>query len=339
VTTQANISAQVVCLLRAWEWSSEDRIMLFLPLHHVHGIINVVSCALASGATCEMLPRFDAQVVWDRICSGEITVLMAVPTIYVRLIAAWEAATPARQAELSRAAAGLRLMVSGSAALPVSTLERWRAITGHTLLERYGMTEIGMALSNPLHGQRVPGSVGVPLPGVEVQLVNEAGELVEAGQPGEIEVRGPSVFAEYWGRPEATREAFREGWFRTGDTAVIENGVYRILGRTSIDILKTGGHKVSALEIEETLRQHPAIIECAVVGVPDAEWGERVAVAIVLAEGGKLDLASLRAWARAFVAAHKLPSQLLLVEALPRNAMGKVVKPQVTALFKDAPRV
>jgi malonyl-CoA/methylmalonyl-CoA synthetase len=223
-------------------------------------------------------------------------------------------------------------MVSGSAALPVSTVERWREISGHTLLERYGMTEIGMALSNSLHGERVPGSVGRPLPGVEVRLVSDSGEPVVAGNAGEIEVRGPGVFQEYWSNPEATREAFRDGWFRTGDTAVLEDGVYRILGRTSIDILKTGGHKVSALEIEETLRQHPAIDECAVVGVPDAEWGERVAAVVVAAEGCTLDLPSLRAWGREFLTAHKLPSQLVLLDALPRNAMGKVTKPALTAL-------
>ena len=224
-------------------------------------------------------------------------------------------------------------MVCGSAALPVSTLERWREITGHTLLERYGMTEIGMALSNPLHGTRVPGSVGSPLPGVEVQLVGEDGIPVLDGGPGEIEVRGPNVFLEYWGKPDATREAFRNGWFRTGDTAVVENGVYRILGRTSIDILKTGGHKVSALEIEETLRQHEAIAECAVVGLPDVEWGERIAAAVVLKEGAALDLASLRAWARESLTAHKLPSRLLVLDSLPRNAMGKVVKPSLAPLF------
>jgi len=229
----------------------------------------------------------------------------------------------------------LRLMVSGSAALPVSTLERWKEISGHTLLERYGMTEIGMALSNPYRGERVPGSVGTPLPGVEVQLVGESGELVAPGTPGEIEVRGPSVFAEYWGKPDATRSAFRDGWFRTGDTAIVENGVYRILGRTNIDILKTGGHKVSALEIEEALREHPAVAECAVVGVPDPEWGERVAAAVVLNDGDALDLPSLRGWARELLAAHKIPSRLLVLDALPRNAMGKVMKPAVAALFQS----
>ena len=336
VTTHANIAAQIASLVEAWDWSANDRIVLCLPLHHVHGIINVVSCALWSGATCEMLPRFDANAVWEHIASGSVTLFMAVPTIYVKLIAAWDAASPEHRAALSQACAGLRLMVSGSAALPVSTLERWKRISGHTLLERYGMTEIGMALSNPLRGERVPGSVGTPLPSVEVQLVGENGEPVAAGTPGEIEVRGPSVFAEYWGKPDATRDAFRDGWFRTGDTAVVENGVYRILGRTNIDILKTGGHKVSALEIEETLRQHPAVVECAVVGVPDPEWGERVAAALVLQEGNALDLPSLRTWAKEYLAAHKLPSRLLLLDALPRNAMGKVMKPAVAAMFRAA---
>ena len=336
VTTHANITAQITSLVEAWEWSAGDRIVLCLPLHHVHGIINVVSCALWSGATCQVLERFDPNAVWDRIAGGSITLFMAVPTIYVKLIAAWDRASPERRAGLSQACARLRLMVSGSAALPVSTLQRWQEISGHTLLERYGMTEIGMALSNPLRGERVPGSVGRPLPSVEVRLVGENGEPVAPGTPGEIEVRGPSVFGEYWGQPDATRAAFRDGWFRTGDTAVVENGVYRILGRTNIDILKTGGHKVSALEIEEALRKHPAIAECAVVGLPDPEWGERVAAAVVLNDGDALDLPSLRTWAKELLAAYKLPSRFLVLDALPRNAMGKVMKPAVAALFQSA---
>lgn len=333
VTTHANITAQITSLIEAWEWSKDDRIALFLPLHHVHGIINVVSCALWAGAQCEMMPRFDANAVWNRIACGQLTLLMAVPTIYVKLIAAWDAGSADRRTELSRGAARLRLMVSGSAALPVSSLERWREITGHTLLERYGMTEIGMALSNPYRGERVPGGVGKPLPGVNVQLVNESGERVVPGAPGEIEVRGATVFHEYWRRAEATREAFRDGWFRTGDTAVVEHEVYRILGRTNIDILKTGGHKVSALEIEEALREHPSISECAVVGVPDVEWGERIGAALVLGDGCQLDLETLRAWAKQRMATHKVPSLLLLLDSLPRNAMGKVTKPAVKALF------
>ncbi len=336
VTTHANITAQIVSLVEAWEWNASDRTVLCLPLHHVHGIVNVVGCALWSGACCHMLPRFDAGAIWELIARDCLTAFMAVPTIYVRLIAAWEAAEPARREALSRSCARLRLMVCGSAALPVSTLKRWEEISGHSLLERYGMTEIGMALSNPLHGARIPGSVGTPLPGVSIQLAGEDGEPVDAGTAGEIRVRGPGVFAEYWRKPEATRDAFREGWFLTGDTAVLENGAYRILGRTNIDILKTGGHKISALEIEETLRAHPAIAECAVVGVPDPEWGQRVAVALVLKEGSTLDITGLRNWTREFLSSNKLPTRLLLLDALPRNAMGKIVKPAVSAMFEDA---
>ena len=334
VTTHANVAAQIKSLVEAWEWSGNDRILLCLPLHHVHGIINVVGCALWSGAACDMLPCFEANAVWDRIAGGELTLFMAVPTVYTKLIAAWDAASPERREELSQACRRLRLMVSGSAALPVSTLARWKEISGHTLLERYGMTEIGMALSNPLRGERVPGSVGTPLPGVELRLVEEHGNPVGPGIPGGIEVRGPAVFTEYWARPDATRDAFRDGWFITGDTAVVENGIYRILGRTNIDMLKTGGHKVSALEIEEVVRRHPAIAECGVVGIPDTEWGERVAAAVVLKDGDVLDLQSLRTWARELLAPHKLPSRLLLVDALPRNAMGKVMKPALATLFK-----
>jgi len=337
VTTHENMTAQITTLVLAWGWTADDRILLFLPLHHVHGIVNVVSCALWSGAVCEMLPRFDADIVWERIASGDLTVFMAVPTIYVKLISTWEAASPEHRAVLSQACSRLRLMVSGSAALPVSTLNRWKEISGHTLLERYGMTEIGMALSNPLEGERVAGSVGTPLPGVEVRLVDEHGKAVAGGTPGEIEVRGPGVFAEYWGKPQATQEAFRDGWFRTGDVALIENGRYRILGRMNIDVLKTGGHKVSALEVEEQLREHPDVAECAVVGVPDPEWGERVAAAVVLRDGASLDLERLRIWSKERLASHKIPTRLMIINALPRNAMGKVTKPAIADLFKRQP--
>ena len=333
VTTHENIAAQITALIEAWEWCSDDRILLCLPLHHIHGIVNVVGCALWSGAVCETIPRFAVDAVWERIASGSLTLFMAVPTIYVRLISAWEAASPELRTQWTGAASRMRLMVSGSAALPISTLQRWKEVAGHTLLERYGMTEIGMALSNPYRGERVPGSVGKPLPGVEVRLVSESGEKVAPGTAGEIEVRGPNVFQEYWENPAATREAFRDGWFRTGDTAIVENDVYRILGRNSIDIIKSGGHKISALEIEEVLRAHPAIAECAIVGVPDSEWGERVAAAIILRAEGTLDLETLRAWCKPRMSAHKVPSRLLTLKALPRNAMGKVIKTSVTDLF------
>jgi malonyl-CoA/methylmalonyl-CoA synthetase len=335
VTSHANIGAQIASLVEAWEWTPSDRLLLALPLHHVHGIINGLGSSLAVYATCEILPVFDAATVWSRLASGEITVFTAVPTMYHRLIAVWDAAPDEVRRAWSDGSRRARLMMSGSAALPVQTLARWRDITGHTLLERYGMTEIGMALSNPLHGERRPGVVGAPLPGVDVRLVDDAGRSVAEGTAGEIEVRGPTVFAEYWQRPDETRAAFRDGWFRTGDMAVVEGGAYRLLGRTAVDIIKTGGYKVSALEIEEVLRTHPAIAECAVVGLADPEWGERVAAAVELAAGA-LSLAELQQWAKAHLAPYKVPRALHIVTALPRNAMGKVVKPEVVALFPSA---
>ena len=336
VWTHGALAAQVEALSQAWGWSAADRILSVLPLHHVHGVINVLLTALWNGACCELAPRFDAEATWARLCSGELSVFMAVPTIYVRLIAAWQAATPERRRAMSAAARRLRLMVSGSAALPVDVLERWRQISGHTLLERYGMTEIGMALSNPLHGPRMPGAVGQPLPGVAVRLVDESGRPVHEGAPGELEVRGPGLFSGYWDDPAATREAFRDGWFRTGDVALRDEGTYRILGRQSVDIIKTGGYKVSALEIEDALLANPDVDECAVVGVPDPEWGERVTAAIVQRPGAGLTVEALRGWAGERLAPYKVPSRVHFVDELPRNALGKVVKPELRGRLERA---
>jgi malonyl-CoA/methylmalonyl-CoA synthetase len=335
VSTHETIGAQISSLVEAWGWTPADRLLLTLPLHHVHGIINGLGSALAVRATVEMPRAFDAEHVWERLASGEITVFTAVPTIYSRLIASWDAAPPPVRQARSEGVRRLRLMMSGSAALPVSMLERWREISGHTLLERYGMTEIGMALANPLNGERRPGFVGTPLPGVDVRLVDEGGGPAGADQAGELEVRGPSVFSEYWQRPDETRAAFRDGWFRTGDMAVLEHGSFRLLGRTNVDIIKTGGFKVSALEIEETLRTHPEIAECAVVGVADEEWGERVSAAVELKDESALTLEQLQRWAKERLAPYKVPRALAAVPALPRNAMGKVLKPEVAALFKS----
>jgi malonyl-CoA/methylmalonyl-CoA synthetase len=195
------------------------------------------------------------------------------------------------------------------------------------------MTEIGMGLSNPLHGQRVPGSVGVPLPGVEARLSDDAGTPVPPGTPGEIEIRGETVFLEYWRRPEDTRKAFRNGWFLTGDIAVEDNGVFRILGRSSVDIIKTGGYKVSALEIEETLRTHPDIKECAVVGAPDRVWGERVCAALVMRGNAVLDVDAFKQWSKKRLAPYKVPKKVIVLPELPKNAMGKVSKPALKELM------
>ena len=335
VTTHGNVAAQIASLVNAWEWTASDRTLLVLPLHHVHGIINVVGCALAAGATIEILDRFDVMETWSRLASGTISVFTAVPTIYQRLIRAWDAAAPADRTRMSAGCKAARLMMSGSAALPVSVLERWRTITGHTLLERYGMTEIGMALANPLHGMRRPGTVGTTLPDVEARIIDETGRELSQGTPGELEIRGPGVFLEYWKRPEETERAFRGGWFRTGDIAVIDEGYFRLLGRSSVDIIKTGGFKISALEIEEVVREHPSVLDCAVVGTADVEWGERVCIAIETRPGASLTFPELETWTKNRLAPYKVPKELCCVPALPRNAMGKVVKPEVIKLFTD----
>lgn len=332
LTTHANIQSQISTLVQAWEWTERDHTLCLLPLHHVHGIINVVSCALWSGATVQFLHPFDAARVFQVFLEGKINVFMAVPTIYFKLISYFESLDDGQKKSLSDCLPKFRLMVSGSAALPVSVMEKWQAISGHYLLERYGMTEIGMAISNPLHGQRKAGYIGMPLPGVHVRICDEDDNEI-SNQPGEIQIKGPSVFKEYWGKPEATEKSFTaDGWFKTGDIAVVEDGYFRILGRDSIDIIKSGGYKISALEIEEILRTHPEVKDCAVVGVPDEEWGELVAAAVIADPG--LDVKALNVWMREKMPAYKTPRQYRILSELPRNAMGKVTKNELKNLFQ-----
>lgn len=337
VLSHGNLQAQTRCLEQAWAWTADDHILEILPLHHVHGIVNVTLSAAWAGASCRFLPAFDAERVWRLLEDDAPTLLMAVPTIYRRLIEVFDAAPLERQARWSAAARRLRLMVSGSAALPQATFERWREISGHALLERYGMSEIGMALGNPLDGERRPATVGQPLPAVELRVVDDAGALVAEGQPGELEIRGPAVFAFYWRRPEATSGAFRDGFFRSGDVAVVEDGYYRLLGRSSVDILKTGGEKVSALEIEDVLRLHPEVRDVAVIGIADPDWGQRVVAVLEGRDGAPVDCAALRLWAKDRLAAYKVPRQWLVVDQLPRNAMGKVQKKDVAVLVEGPP--
>ena len=333
VTTHANITAQVTTLINAWGWSASDATLCVLPLHHVHGIINVVSCSLYAGATCYFTESFSAEEVFQWLTSDKLTVFMAVPTIYYKLVSYWETLSDEAKSLAYQKMLAFRLMVCGSAALPVTVMEKWQTISGQVLLERYGMTEIGMAISNPYVGERRAGYVGVPLPGVEVKLVDEKGTRVADGEPGEIIIRGPNVFLEYWQNPQATAESFTEaGWFSTGDVAVVENGYYRIMGRMSMDIIKSGGYKISALEIEEVLRTHPAVDDCAVIGMPDEEWGELIVAALVLKET-PFDTHTLQPWLREKMAAYKTPRKYLVLPELPRNAMGKVVKSSLKQLF------
>ena len=348
VTTHGQIEAHIRSLIDAWRWERDDRILHVLPLHHTHGVVNALCCPLYAGAAVEFGGSFDPAGAWERLASGDISVFMAVPTIYAKLLHAWDAADRATRERWAQGVGALRLMVSGSAALPVRAFERWQEITGHRLLERYGMTEIGMGLSNPYDGERRPGTVGQPLPGVGLRLVRPATgrvladglEVFAPGESGEIRIRGPMVFSEYWRRPEETAAAFADGWFLTGDEAVLEDGYYRLLGRRSVDMLKSGGYKISAVEIEELLRTHPDVRDCAVVGIPDEDWGERIAAAVVPEPdaAGRSDALPERLdpWVRDRLARYKVPRAWLCVADLPRNAMGKVQKPAVQALF-DAP--
>jgi malonyl-CoA/methylmalonyl-CoA synthetase len=333
VTTHKNIRAQITTLLEAWKWQDDDSIPLFLPLHHIHGIINVLCCALWMGARVTLFPRFDMEKILKQVEDQDYTVFMAVPTIYVKIIGQLETLTELHRKRICAGFKGMRLNISGSAACPVKLYNQWKELTGQTLLERYGMTEIGMGISNPYHGERRAGAVGIPLLGVEVALFDDAGNIIEGDDsPGEIRVRGDNVFLEYWDNPQATEDSFIDGWFCTGDVAVRETGYYRILGRSSIDIIKSGGYKLSALEIEGTLLTHESVAECAVIGVEDETWGEAVTAFVVLKPEQSLEHTELKKWCEPRMSPYKIPKHLRVVESLPRNAMGKVMKPKLKEL-------
>lgn len=322
VTSHQGIYSQVSSLTSAWGWSSADHILEILPLHHVHGNINVVTCALNSGASITFHQKFDANSVWSTILNSNLTLLMGVPTIYLKLIQAYRSMHPSEQAEIKPACSKFRLMVSGSMALPEFTLHEWKEITNQVLLERYGMTECGMILSNPLNGLRKPGFVGKPLPGVEVSTNNS-----------ELLVKGPGLFTNYYKKPQATQEAFdSEGWFKTGDiVSTDEDGDYKILGRASVDILKVSGYKLSALDIENDLLSHPSIIEVAIIGLPDPLYGSRIGM--VFTAKHDLSLKDIQKWCESKMAHYKIPKTSLQLDEIPRNQMGKVNKKELIKLF------
>lgn len=335
VITHRAIRAQITTLVDAWEWSENDVIPLFLPLHHIHGIINVLGCALWCGATVHLMPKLDVEKLCRQVAARVYTVFMAVPTIYVKVIDYLDNLDDEETTATCEGFGGMRLNVSGSAACPVTVFDEWRALTGQVLLERYGMTEIGMAISNPYDGDRRAGYVGQPLPGVAVQLFDEDDRpILQESTPGEIRIRGDSVFEEYWDNEKATNESFKDGWFCSGDIAVVEDRYYRIMGRSSVDIIKSGGYKLSALEIEAVLLTHDDISEAAVIGVEDRTWGEAVAAVIALRDGASLGIADLKQWCAGRMSAYKIPKKIKVLDALPRNAMGKVTKPNLAKLLQ-----
>jgi malonyl-CoA/methylmalonyl-CoA synthetase len=334
--SHGNLEALARLLGSAWHWSESDTLLHCLPLHHLHGLgIALLTSLLAGGAT-RMLEKFDAGQLWEQM--DHATVLMGVPTMHKRLIEALDAADDPTRARWAQNARALRLVTSGSAALPITLGDRWRVLTGRYPLERFGMTEIGVGATNPVDGERVPGSCGPALDGMQIRIVAEDGHDVAPGESGEIWIKGPSVFLGYDGNEQATREAFTDGWFRSGDTATfLDDGYLKILGRTSVDILKSGGYKLSALEIEEVLREHPAVADVAVVGLPDDTWGE-IAVAAVIARPGRrheLEGERLRDFAKERIASYKVPKRVVLLDEFPRNPVGKVMKPE---LAKRLPR-
>jgi malonyl-CoA/methylmalonyl-CoA synthetase len=305
--THGNLLAGSSAVEIAWRWTSDDVLALALPLFHVHGLGVGLHGTLLAGARAVLIPRFDVDVVLDVARSSRATLFFGVPTMYHRL-----AASP-RVGELAR----LRLCVSGSAPLPAALHDALAEHAGQRVLERYGMTETLMNVSNPYDGERRPGSVGLPLPGVDVAL-----------DGGEILVRGPNVFPGYWQRPEATAEVFRDGWFATGDLgAWDDDGYLRILGRAK-ELIITGGFNVYPREVEEVLLGHPAVADAAVVGTPSDEWGEVVTAYIVL--GSALNAADLTEYAASRLAGYKRPRIVRFVDVLPRNALGKVVKHALT---------
>lgn len=306
ILTHNNFAVNALNLTSCWEITSSDRFLLALPLFHVHGLANGIHCWLASGCRMRLLERFDHQKAAAEFLDFQPTLFFGVPTVYIRLLG-----LPVEQ--VRQIGSFMRLFVSGSAPLPAQVLEEFRQRFGHTILERYGMTETLMNISNPYHGERRAGTVGLTLPGVSVRIVD-----------GEVQLRGLNVFAGYWRRPEATADAFDDGWFRTGDMAeVSSDGYYTLLGRKS-DLIISGGFNIYPRDIEDFLLEQEEVAEVAVAGQPDAIRGE-VPVAYIVARR-PFDAADLEARCRRALASFKIPRGFVAVDSLPRTALGKVQK-------------
>jgi fatty acid CoA ligase FadD36 len=321
VLSRSAVAAGLDGLAQAWGWTPADVLVHGLPLFHVHGLVLGVLGALRTGCRLVHTVRPRPESYAAAAAAGG-SLYFGVPTVWKRVCDEPAAAGALR---------GVRLLVSGSAPLPVPVFERLRALTGQAPVERYGMTETLITLSTRCDGERRPGWVGLPLPGVATRTVDIDDDAAARPAPadgeavGELQVRGATMFTGYLGRPEATAEGFTaDGWFRTGDAAVVDpTGFHRIVGRLSSDVVKTGGFKVGAGEVEEALLSHPAVAEAAVIGRPDPDLGQRV-VAYVVGEG--LESADLEGFVARRLAVHKRPREVRIVEALPRNAMGKVLK-------------
>lgn len=317
VLTHNNLLANALNIITCWQITAADRLMLPLPLFHVHGLGNGLHAWLIAGCRMLLLERFEHQKAAQQMLEFQPTLLFGVPTMYVRMLE-----FPAEAAaEIGRR---MRLFVCGSAPLPAQTLEDFRARFSHTILERYGMSETLMNISNPYAGERRPGSVGLPMPGISAKILDHEGNPVPDGETGEVWLRGPNVFPGYWRREDATRAAFRDGYFRTGDLAVRSpDGYYTLCGRKS-DLIISGGFNIYPREIEEFLLEQPGVAEAAVTGVPDRIRGE-IPVAYIVPQG-ECDTVLLERICREKLASFKVPRAFVRVERLPRNAMGKIQK-------------
>jgi malonyl-CoA/methylmalonyl-CoA synthetase len=325
--THRNLASNALTLVDAWGFSAADVLLHVLPLYHVHGLFVAFNTVLLAGARLLFLPRFEAEQALAML--PRTTVLMGVPTYYTRLLA---------QDGLSRqSCATIRVFISGSAPLLEDTFYQFEARTGHRILERYGMTETGMNTSNPLHGGRRPGTVGLPLPAIELRVADETGRILGRDEVGVLEVRGPNVFKGYWRMPERTAEEFRnDGFFITGDLARIgADGYVSIVGRAK-DLIISGGLNVYPKEIENVIDDLPGVVESAVIGVPHPDFGEAVSAVVVRAPGATLDEAAVIAAVRARLSGFKVPKRVWFAPSLPRNTMGKVQKNALRAQHQDA---
>jgi malonyl-CoA/methylmalonyl-CoA synthetase len=324
VLPRRSIASNLDALAEVWGWTEADVVVHGLPLFHVHGLVIGILGPVRRGGTALHIGRFSPEGVQEAL-EGTGTMLFGVPTMYRRLA---DAAT--ESPELAKALGGARLLVSGSAALPASEHARLQELTGRGVVERYGMTETLMNTAIHADARPAPGTVGPPLPGVEVRLLDDDGVVLEGADDetiGEIQVRGPNLFLEYLNRPDATEEAMRDGWFATGDMATrTAEGYIRIVGRRATDLIKSGGYKIGAGEIEGCLREHPAVEDAAVTGEADDDLGERVVAWIVLRDGASVPESELVDHVADQLAPHKRPRDVRFLDELPRNDMGKVQK-------------
>jgi len=324
MVTHRNLLSNAKVLIDFWGFGEDDVLLHALPIFHVHGLFVANHCALLSGARMLWHPRFEPKAICKDL--AQATVMMGVPTFYTRLLA-----DPKFDAGCC---AGVRLFISGSAPLLLETFETFRSRTGKTILERYGMSEAGMITSNPLHGERRGGTVGLPLPGVGVRIADDDDHALATGETGAIQIRGENVFAGYWNLPEKTRQEFTaDGWFRTGDVGMFDaDGYLSIVGRAK-DLIISGGYNVYPKEIEMALDALPGVAESAVVGVPHPDFGEAVIAVVVPRAGVRPEAGALIAEVKKNLANYKVPKQLHFVDELPRNAMGKVQKAALREKF------